>query len=93
MTTLKSDFALFRAAVGEYVDEPPSEQSLRELYDLIQKYPFWTEDGGLSEDSVGFMIDIATESGVLTEPMSAGDVVDRETLRRAVELADTPSTG
>ncbi|WP_461416673.1 substrate-binding domain-containing protein [Gordonia sp. GN26] len=93
MTTLKSDFALFRAAVGEYVDEPPSEQSLRELYDLIQKYPFWTEDGGLSDDSVGFMIDIATESGVLTQPMNAGDVVDREALRRAVELANTPSRG
>ncbi|ASR03249.1 ABC transporter substrate-binding protein [Gordonia rubripertincta] len=93
MKTLKSDFALFRAAVGEYVDEPPSEQSLRELYDLIQKYPFWTEDGGLSDESVEFMIDIATESGVLTEPMNAADVVDRETLRRAVELASTPATG
>ncbi len=93
MKTLKTDFALFRAAVGEYVDEPPSDQSLSELYDLIQKYPFWTEDGGLSDDSVRFMIDIASESGVLTGPMNAADVVDRETLRRAVELANTPSTG
>ncbi len=93
MKELKSDFAVFRAAVGAYVEEPPSDQSLRELYDLIQKYPFWTEDGGLSDESVEFMIDIATESGVLTGPMNAADVVDRETLRRAVELANTPSTG
>ncbi|SRX79701.1 ABC transporter substrate-binding protein [Mycolicibacterium parafortuitum] len=90
MKTLKSDFTLFRAAVDEYIAEPPSEKSLRELFDLIQRYPFWTEDGGLSEDSVRFMIDIANESGVLTQPMNAADVVDRETLRRAVELANSP---
>jgi hypothetical protein len=37
------------------------------------------------------MIDIATESGVLTTPMNAADVVDRETLHRAVELANQPA--
>lgn len=91
MKVLKSDYALFHAAVDEYIEEPPSEESLRELFDLIQKYPFWTDDGGLSEDSVRFMIDIASESGVLTQPMDAADIVDRETLRRAVELANTPA--
>ncbi|WP_233533081.1 ABC transporter substrate-binding protein [Antrihabitans sp. YC2-6] len=91
MTALKSDFALFQASVDEYVKDPPSEESLRELFDLIQRYPFWTADGGLSDDSVEFMIGIATESDVLTQPMNAADVVDRETLRRAVELANTPA--
>lgn len=90
MKALKSDFSRFQAAVAEYVEDPPSEQSLRELFDLIQKYPFWTDDGGLSDDSVAFMIDIASESGVLTQPMNAADVVDRETLQRAVELANMP---
>jgi NitT/TauT family transport system substrate-binding protein len=91
MKLLKSDFALFLAAVNQYVEEPPSEESLRELFALIQRYPFWTDDGGLSDDNVKFMIDIATESGVLTQPMNAADVVDRETLRRAVELANKPA--
>jgi hypothetical protein len=91
MRELRSDFALFQAAVDEYVEAPPSEESLRELFDLIQRHPFWTDDGGLSEDSVRFMIDIATESDVLTQPMNAADVVDRETLSRAVELANMPT--
>jgi ABC-type nitrate/sulfonate/bicarbonate transport system substrate-binding protein len=91
MKTLRSDFALFQAAVDEYVAKPPSEESLRELFALIQRYPFWTDDGGLSDDSVGFMIDMATESGVLTQPMNAADVVDRATLNRAVELANQPA--
>ena len=91
MKTLKSDFALFQAAVGEYVETPPSEESLRELFDLIQRYPFWTDDGGLTDDSVKFMIDIASESGVVTQQMNAADIVDRETLRRAVELANMPT--
>lgn len=90
MKTLKSDFGLFQAAVDECVAEPPSAESLRELFALIERYPFWTDDGGLSDDSVKFMIDIASESGVLTQPMSAADVVDRETLSRAVVLANQP---
>jgi NitT/TauT family transport system substrate-binding protein len=88
MKALKGDFALFQKAVETYVDEPPSEQGLRVLFDLIQKYPFWTEDGGLNQDSMTFMIEVATASGVLTEPMDANDVVDHETLNRAVELAN-----
>lgn len=91
MKELKSDFTVLRAAVAEYIDAPPSDESLRELFDLIQKYPFWTDDGGLSDDSVRFMIDIANESGVLSQPMNAADVVDRETLSRAVELANMPT--
>ncbi|CAN5692512.1 MAG: hypothetical protein ACR2HP_13305 [Ilumatobacteraceae bacterium] len=91
MKALRSDFAQFQAAVDEYVEEPLSEESLRELFALIEQYPFWTDDGGLSDDSVKFMIDIASESGVLTEPMNAADVVDRETRSRAVELANMPT--
>ena len=93
MKPLKSDFALFQAAVHEYVEAPPCEESLRELFGLIDAYPFWTDDGGLSDDSVKFMIDIATESGVLTGPMNAADVVDRETLNRAVEIANQATEG
>jgi NitT/TauT family transport system substrate-binding protein len=91
MRALKGDFALFAAAVDEYVETPPSEESLRELFALIEKYPFWTDDGGLSDDSVKFMIDIATESGVLTQPLNPADIVDRETLNRAVELVNMPT--
>lgn len=88
MKTLKSDFALFQAAVNEYVEEPPSEEELRLLFGLIEQYPFWTDDGGLTDESMQFMIEVATASGVLTEPMNAADVIDRETLDRAVELAN-----
>lgn len=91
MRELRGDFALFQTAVEKYVEVPPSEESLRELFALIQRYPFWTDDGGLSEDGVQFMIDIATESGVLIHPMNAADIVDRETVSRAVELANMPT--
>lgn len=90
MRDLRSDFPRFQAAVNQYVADPPSEESLRELFALIERYPFWTDDGGLSDDSVRFMIDMATESGVLNQPMNAVDVVDRATLNRAVELANQP---
>lgn len=91
MKTLKSDFALFQSGVNEYVEAPPSDESLRELFALIQQHPFWTDEGGLTDESVKFMIDIARESDVLTQPMNAADVVDRQTLNRAVELANMPT--
>lgn len=91
MKALKADFPTFQSAVNEYVEEPPSEEELRVLFGLIEQYPFWTDDGGLSDDSMAFMIDVATASGVLTEPMNASDVVDRETLERAVEIANEPA--
>ncbi len=74
--------------MNTYVEDPPEEDALRVLFDLIQEYPFWTEDGGLSEDSMAFMVEVATASGVLSEPLDPAELVDRETLDRAVELAN-----
>lgn len=88
MTTLKGDFALFAAAVNEYVETPPSAEGLHDLFPLIQAYPFWTDDGGLSEASRQDMIDLSNESSLLTTPLNAAEVVDRATLDRSVELAD-----
>jgi len=34
------------------------------------------------------MIDLSVQLGVLAEPMNPADVVDRATLKRAVEFAD-----
>jgi NitT/TauT family transport system substrate-binding protein len=91
MTELKGDFALFDAAVNTYVETPPSADGMRDLFELINQYPFWTEDGGLSETSIQYMIDLSVESGVLAEPLDAAEVVDRATLDRAVELANSPA--
>jgi NitT/TauT family transport system substrate-binding protein len=89
MNVLKSDFALFEATVNEYVETPPTADGMRDLFGLINQYPFWPEDGGLSESSVQYMIDLSSESGVLTTPLNAADVVDRATLDRAVEIASS----
>lgn len=91
MKVLKGDFALFEAAVDEYVETPPSAEGMRDLFGLINEYPFWTEDGGLSESDIQYMIDVSNESGLLTTPLNAADAVDRETLNRAVELANLPA--
>ena len=91
MTALKGDFSLFEAAVNKYVETAPTPQGMQDLFALIQKYPFWPADGGLSEDSIQYMIDLTNESGLLATPLNAADVVDRATLDRAVELANEPA--
>ena len=91
MKALKGNFSLFEAAVNEYVETAPTPEGMRDLFALIQKYPFWPADGGLSEDSIQYMIDLTKESGLLATPLNAADVVDRATLDRAVELANEPA--
>lgn len=93
MAELKADFDLFLEAVDTYVEEPPSEEELSILFDLIEQYTFWTADGGLTPEDIDFMIEVATESGVLTEPMDGADVLDQETLDRAVEIANSVLNG
>jgi ABC-type nitrate/sulfonate/bicarbonate transport system substrate-binding protein len=84
---LKKDYGTFTAAVKQFVDKPPSETELQELFALIGKYDFWPTDGGLSEDAVSYMVQLAVTSKVLDKPVDAKDIVDREVLNRAVELA------
>ena len=91
MKELKGDFALFQAAVDEYVETPPTAEGMQDLFDLINEFPFGEEDGGLSEESIQYMIDLTAESGLLSTPLDAADVVDRATLERAVELANQPA--
>lgn len=93
MHELKTDFDLFTEAVNTYVEEPPSEEELQQLFALIQEYEFWPEDGGLSDESIQFMAEVTVASGVLESAPDVSDAVDRETLDRAVELAEEYISG
>jgi len=64
---------------------------MRDLFGLINEYLFWTEDRGLSDESIKYMIDLSIQSGVLATPLNSADVVDRTTLERALQLAARPA--
>lgn len=86
---LAGDFDAFAEAVSQYVEEPPEEAELQELFTLIQEYDFWPVDGGMSDDAVTFMMDVAVASGVLTETQEPGDIIARDIIDEAVALAGT----
>ena len=86
---LPQDFETYLEAVQTYVEEPPDEEELREIFDLVQQYEFWPTEGGLDQEGVEYMIDIALESGLLEErPEDTEGIVNREILDRAVEMAN-----
>ena len=94
MDELSTDFDTFVEAANEYSQvDPLSEEVLQESHDLIVEYGFWPyEDGGLSEDNVAFMADVAVKSGLLDEAPAYEDVVHTEVLERALEIAAEHST-
>lgn len=88
---LTENFDTFQQAVQTHVAEPPPEEELRTVFELFQKHKFWPKDGGLEPEAVKYMIDLAVKSGVLEEQLNAEEVVARDVLQRAVEMANQNS--
>ncbi len=83
---LPKDFDLFVQGVNEFVGEPPSEDLLRELFDLLGQYDFWPVNGGLAPEAITMMAELAVEGGTLNEVPDPESVVDRRPVERALEL-------
>lgn len=89
--TLTESFETYREAVNTYVAEPPPEEELRTMFELLQQHNFWPEDGGHEPEAVQYMIDLAVTSGVLETELNAEEVVARDVLSRAREMVNASS--
>ena len=83
---LPKDFDLFVQGVNEFVGEPPNEDLLREIFDLLGQYDFWPINGGLAPEAITMMAELAVDGGTLKEVPNPEVVVDRRPLKRALEL-------
>lgn len=88
---LTESFETYQKAVQTHVAEPPPEEELRTVFELFQEHKFWPKDGGLEPEAVKYMIDLAVKSGVLEERLPAEEIVARDVLQRAVEMANQSS--
>ncbi len=88
---LTNTFSGYKAAVEKYVEKPPSEEVLEAVFKILQGGELWPVDGGLPQDAVEYMVELAVLSGGLFEGPVTQDVstiVNRDILARAVQLAD-----
>lgn len=85
---LKGDFELYKVAVDTYVGEAPEEDTLREVFDLIATYDFWSEVSGLDPEAITFMAGIAVDAGVLEEVPDVELVYDPRPTDMALEMID-----
>jgi ABC-type nitrate/sulfonate/bicarbonate transport system substrate-binding protein len=86
---LPNDYDAFLEAVDTYVEEPPPDEELEEVFGLIQEYDFWPADGGMTPQAVEFMGEVAVNSGVLQEAPNPDELINREILDAAVEMANS----
>jgi ABC-type nitrate/sulfonate/bicarbonate transport system substrate-binding protein len=83
---LLKDFATYEAAVQEFMDEPPPKDELEELFKIMNENVIAPTDGGVTDERVQFMIDLAKEEGLIKKDLTPDQVLDRRPVKRAMEL-------
>jgi ABC-type nitrate/sulfonate/bicarbonate transport system substrate-binding protein len=83
---LLKDFAAYDAAVQEFMDEPPPKNELEELFKIMNENVIAPTDGGVTDERIQFMIDLAKEEGLIKKDLTPDQVLDRRPLQRAMEL-------
>lgn len=94
MRELSADYDTFVQAVTDFADieEMPDDETLRALHETAVANDFWPgEDGGLNEENIAFMNEVAVNSGLLEEELSFDDIVDTRVLDRALEIVEEQS--
>lgn len=84
--TLAADFDTYKGAVADLVDEPPADEQLQFLFDLITNDKFWPMETGVTEADVQAMSEASIASGVLEKVPAYLDVVDPRPFEMALEM-------
>lgn len=83
---LTASYELFKQMVRKYIaGGGPDEQVLKSTWELIRKYDFWPVNGGLDDEGIAFMIDLAYESGLIKKKLDVAQCVDRRPLEAALK--------
>lgn len=72
----RSDFAEFQSAVNELVEEPPSRDQLRRLWEFAIENDIWPKDGAITKEGYQFSADLAQRAEVFIEAPSYQEAVD-----------------
>jgi ABC-type nitrate/sulfonate/bicarbonate transport system substrate-binding protein len=80
------DYTAFESAVKQFMDEPPPASDLKELFTIMNANVIAPTDGGVTDERVQFMIDLAKEEGLIKTNLTPDKVLDRRPLERAMQL-------
>jgi ABC-type nitrate/sulfonate/bicarbonate transport system substrate-binding protein len=83
---IKTDQAKFLADVKQLVEEPPSDADLTALFPIISGTDMWPVDGGMSDERIQYMIDLAKAEGILTKDLTPDQVLDKRPTEAALKL-------
>jgi ABC-type nitrate/sulfonate/bicarbonate transport system substrate-binding protein len=69
-------FDEYKSAVEHLIEEPPSDDDLRALWDFAVENGIWDLDGTVHEDAFDFAADLSVSAEVIFEKPDFADVVD-----------------
>jgi ABC-type nitrate/sulfonate/bicarbonate transport system substrate-binding protein len=83
---LSEDYDLYLEAVKEIMAKPPSDDSIRESWELLRTNDSWRLATGLDPEAAVFMGDVLFNTGVLKAKVDAEKAVDLRAYQAAIKL-------
>ena len=85
---LLASYEAFVDASEQLMEEPPPEEELKELFDILKQNEIYPVDGGITDERLQYMIDLGKEEGIIEKDLTPEDVFDPRPLERAMELLE-----
>jgi ABC-type nitrate/sulfonate/bicarbonate transport system substrate-binding protein len=83
---LTADFKLYDQAIKELIAKPPSDDSIKETWELIGKHDMWRLKDGLDVKSVDFVGEMILNGGLIKQKPTADIILDLRPLEAALKL-------
>jgi NitT/TauT family transport system substrate-binding protein len=88
MNTISADYDAYKALIEKYIEPPPPEKDIRQLWDLNKDFTVWPDTPIIDEEQYQANLDVALASGLLEKEVPYDQAIDRKVMDEAKKLLD-----
>ena len=86
MNKISADYGAYKAMIEKYIEPPPPDTDIRQLWDLNKDFTVWPDTPVISEEQYQANVDVALASGLLKEKIPYDQAIDRSVMDQAKKL-------
>ncbi len=88
MNTIGADYDAYKTLIEKYIEPPPPETDIKQLWDLNKDFTVWPDTPVISEEQYQANVDVALASGLLKKQIPYDQAIDRSVMDEAKKLLD-----
>jgi NitT/TauT family transport system substrate-binding protein len=88
MNKVSADYDVYKTMIDKYIEPPPPEADIRQLWDLNKDFTVWPDTPVISEEQYKANLDVALASGLIKKKVSYEQAIDRSVMDEALKLLD-----